>query len=142
MALPPPQTREFVDRIIALEDECRRENDLSAQSLQEIALLLAKTNSEAEKVASRELQLANRVRDMEMHLDNYGREDIRDLYTSSHELQLRLYMMRSQAEQLQSRQQHIKEYQEKLRLLLELLMLQIRQNDEPAATTLLPGTAA
>lgn len=122
--LPPPQTKEFSERILVLEDECRRELEQAAQSLQEIALLLQKTTSEVEKLANRELQLSNRVRDMELHLENYGREDIRDLYTSSHETQLRLFMMRSQAEQLQHRQQHIKEYQGKLRLLVDLLALQ------------------
>lgn len=124
MVLPPPQTQEFTDRVLALEAECRGELEQSNQSLQEIALLLQKTNQEVDKLAARELQLSNRVRDMEMHLDNYGRQDIRDLYTASHEVQLRLFMMRSQAEQLQSRQEHVAEYQEKLRLLVDLLGMQ------------------
>ncbi len=107
MQLPPPQTKEFHDRVLVLEDEARRELEQSVQSMTEIQLLLTKTNSEVEKLANRELQMSNRVRDMEMHLDNYSREDIRDLYNASHETQLRLFMMRSQAEQLQNRQQHI-----------------------------------
>ncbi len=123
MQLPPPRTKAFGDRILALEDEFRRELEHTLESQREIALLLGKTNSEVEKLAARELQVSNRVRDMEMHLDNYGREDIRDLYTNGNEIQLRLFMMRSQAEQLQGRQQHLKEYQEKLRLLIELLAL-------------------
>ncbi|MGI8644531.1 MAG: histidine kinase [Thermomicrobiales bacterium] len=124
MVLPPPQTQEFTDRVLALEAECHGELEQTRQSMQEIALLLQKTNQEVEKLATRELQLSNRVRDMEMHLDNYGRQDIRDLYTASHEVQLRLFMMRSQAEQLQSRQEHVAEYQEKLRLLVDLLAIQ------------------
>jgi two-component system sensor histidine kinase DegS len=124
MVLPPLQTQEFTDRVLALEAETKGELDQTAQSLQEIALLLQKTNQEVEKLAARELQLSNRVRDMEMHLDNYARQDIRDLYTASHEVQLRLFMMRSQAEQLQNRQQHVKEYQEKLQLLVNLLGIQ------------------
>jgi two-component system sensor histidine kinase DegS len=127
MVLPPPQTKEFGERVLALEVECQSELEQSTQSLHEIALLLQKTNQEVERLATKELQLANRVRDMEMHLDNYGREDIRDLYSTSHEIQLRLFMMRSQAEQLQNRQQHIKEYQEKLRLLVDLLQVQQMQ---------------
>lgn len=124
MVLPPPQTQEFTDRVLALEAECQGELEQANQSLQEIALLLQKTNQEVDKLANRELQLSNRVRDMEMHLDNYGRQDIRDLFTASHEVQLRLFMMRSQAEQLQSRQEHVAEYQEKLRLLVDLLAVQ------------------
>lgn len=130
MALPPPQTKEFFDRVMALEGECRTELELSVQSLSEIALLLSKTNSEVEKLANRELQMSNRVRDMELHLENFSREDIRDLYNTSHEIQLRLFMMRSQAEQLQNRQQHIKEYQEKLRLLIDLLGIQAQPNED------------
>jgi two-component system sensor histidine kinase DegS len=131
--LPPPSTKEFFDRVLALEGECRQELEQSVQSLSEIQLLLAKTNSEVEKLANRELQMSNRVRDMEMHLDNYSREDIRDLYNTSHEIQLRLFMMRSQAEQLQNRQQHIKDYQQKLRLLIDLLSLQATPAEEPTA---------
>lgn len=122
--LPPPQTQEFFDRVVVLESECRQELESSVQSLSEISLLLSKTNSEVEKLANRELQMSNRVRDMEMHLDNYSREDIRDLYNTAHEIQLRLFMMRSQAEQLQNRHQHIKEYVAKLRLLIDLLGIQ------------------
>jgi len=140
--LPPPQTKEFADRILEIEEECRRELEQSVQALQEIALLLQKTNSEVEKISNRELQMSNRVRDMEMHLDNYGREDIRDLYTMSHETQMRLFMMRSQAEQLQNRQQHIKEYQEKLRLLLDLLAIQSIGAGEGGATVQLRGSTA
>lgn len=130
MQLPPPQTKEFHDRVLVLEEEARRELEQSVQSMSEIQLLLTKTNSEVEKLANRELQMSNRVRDMEMHLDNYSREDIRDLYNGSHETQLRLFMMRSQAEQLQNRQQHIREYQDKLRLLIDLLGIQAMANEE------------
>ena len=128
--LPTPQTKEFFDQVLVLEGECRQELEQSSQSLTEIQLLLSKTNSEVEKLATRELQMSNRVRDMEMHLDNYSREDIRDLYNTSHEIQLRLFMMRSQAEQLQNRQQHIKDYQTKLRLLIDLLSLQATPQEE------------
>ncbi len=144
MVLPPPQTREFHERILELEDECREELDLSMQSLNEIALLLNKTNSEVEKLAQRELQMSNRVREMELHLDNYGREDIRDLYNTSHEIQLRLFMMRSQAEQLQNRQSHIKEYQVKLRLLIDLISIHAvsftEAGDESSSVTPRGGT--
>jgi two-component system sensor histidine kinase DegS len=128
--LPPPQTKEFYDRVLVLEGDCRQELESSVQSMSEISLLLNKTTSEVEKLANRELQMSNRVRDMEMHLDNYSREDIRDLYNTAHEIQLRLFMMRSQAEQLQNRHQHIKDYQEKLRLLIDLLGIQAVPPDD------------
>lgn len=132
MVLPPPQTREFFERVASLEGESRQELEQSSQSLTEIVLLLGKTSSEVERLSSRELQLSNRLRDMEMHLENYSREDIRDLYNAAHEAQLRLFMLRSQAEQLGSREQHIKESQQKLKLLIDLLGLQTAAQDEAA----------
>jgi two-component system sensor histidine kinase DegS len=140
MVLPPPQTREFNERILELEEECREELEVSMQSLNEIALLLNKTNSEVEKLAHREVQMANRVREMELHLDNYGREDIRDLYNTSHEIQLRLFMMRSQAEQLQNRQSHVKEYQVKLRLLIDLISIHAVGFSEPGNDSMSTST--
>src|SRR5688572_9793971 len=64
IVLPPPQTKEFFDRVLVLEGECRQELESSVQSLGEISLLLSKTNSEVEKLANRELQMSNRVREM------------------------------------------------------------------------------
>ena len=133
MALPPPQTKEFFEHLISLEGQSRQDLEQSSQSLTEIALLLGKTNSEVERHSARELQLSNRLRDMELHLENYSREDIRDLYNSAHEAQLRLFMLRSQAEQLQGRQEHIKEFQQKTRLLIDLLALQSAAQDDPDA---------
>jgi two-component system sensor histidine kinase DegS len=133
MALPPPQTKEFFEHVLSLEGQSRQELEQSSQSLTEIALLLGKTNSEVERHSARELQLSNRLRDMEHHLENYSREDIRDLYNTAHEAQLRLFMLRSQAEQLQARQEHIKEYQQKTRLLIDLLALQAASQDDPGA---------
>ncbi|HRA46987.1 MAG TPA: histidine kinase [Thermomicrobiales bacterium] len=137
--LPPPQTKEFYDRVLTLESDCRTELESSVQSLSEISLLLSKTSSEVEKLANRELQMSNRVRDMEMHLDNYSREDIRDLYNTAHETQLRLFMMRSQAEQLQTRQQHVRDYQEKLRLLIDLLGIQAVPQEDANSSSIPRG---
>jgi two-component system, NarL family, sensor histidine kinase DegS len=121
--LPPPETQEFTEHITLLESQTRQELEQSQQQMQEIKLLLGQTASEVEKLAQRELALANRVRDMEINLESYNRSDVRTLYNANHEVQLRLFMMRSQAEQLETRQQNIREYQDKLRTIIELLHL-------------------
>jgi len=107
-----------------MEQQMRQELDQSQQQAQEIRLLLGQTTNEMEKLSQREITLANRVRDMEINLDSYSRGDIRTLYNTNHEVQLRLFMMRSQAEQLESRQQNIRDYQDKLRLILDLIQAQ------------------
>ena len=58
---------------------------------------------------------------MEINLENYTRADIKAFYTAAHEVSLRLFMMRSQVEQLQARQEQIRERQEHLSLILDLL---------------------
>ena len=125
MPLPPPETKEFAEQITVLQSHTKLELEQSQQQLQEIKLLLGQTASEVEKLGQRELALANRVRDMEVNLDSYSRPDIRTLYNTNHEVQLRLFMMRSQSEQLESRQQNIRDYQDKLRTILELLQVQL-----------------
>lgn len=124
MPLPAPETKEFTEQVGLLDSHTRQELEQSQQQLQEIRLLLGQTASEVEKLSQREISLANRVRDMEVNLDSYSRADIRTLYNTNHEVQLRLFMMRSQAEQLENRQQNLKDYQDKLRTILELLHLQ------------------
>ncbi len=123
MPLPAPQTQEFTEQLALMQGQTRQELEQSQQQLQEIRLLLNQTTGEVEKLMQRELALANRVRDMEINLDSFSRNDIRTLYNANHEVQLRLFMMRSQAEQLEARQQNIREYQDKLRTILELLMV-------------------
>src|SRR5919199_5486900 len=121
MPLPPPETQEFTEQLTLLQSQTRQELEHSHQQLQEIRLLLDQTGAEVEKLMQRELALANRVRELEANLDSYSRRDIRTLYDANHEVQLRLFMMRSQAERLEARQQTIREYQDKLRTILELL---------------------
>lgn len=124
MPLPPPQTDEFSEHLRTLEQQTRQELEQSQQQSQEIRLLLGQTTTEMEKLSQREITLANRVRDMEVNLDSYSRADIRTLYNANHEVQLRLFMGRSQAEQLEGRQQNLRDYQDKLRLVLELIQAQ------------------
>src|SRR5690349_13037786 len=90
--LPPPQTREFVDRLTSLAMECREELEHSSQSLQEIALLLNQTQSEVDRLATRETQQNQRIREMEASIESFPRTEIRDAYTAAHEVQLRLFM--------------------------------------------------
>src|SRR5262245_21886987 len=76
--------------------------------------LLRQTSSEVEKLAQRELTVANRLRDLEVNLDKYSKADVKNFYTSAQEVQMRLLMMRGQLEQLQFRQQALKARQSQL----------------------------
>lgn len=142
MSLPPPQTKEFVDRLTSLAVECREELSQGTQSIQEIDLLLRQTQQEIDRLSQREQQQNAKLRELESSIESFSRSQIRDAYVASHEVQMRLFMMRSQIEQLESRRKSIVEHQEKLRILLDLAEINRESGAEEAdtRTKILPGT--
>ncbi|GAB4214912.1 MAG: sensor histidine kinase [Roseiflexaceae bacterium] len=91
------------------------------RELVEVETLLRQTSAEVEKLAQRELTVANRLRDLEVNLDKYSKGDIKNFYTNGQEVQMRLLMMRGQQEQLQFKQQSIKARQSQLLTLVTTL---------------------
>lgn len=132
MTVAKPQTREFHDRLRQIVEGCRAELAETGRSLQEIELLLNQTNAEIERLHQREIQFSNRLREVDANLEAYPRAEIRDTYRAAHEVTLRLFMMRSQAEQLQERQESLHRYQERVRELLELAEAQLEYETERA----------
>lgn len=90
------------------------ELDKARRELAEMEPLLRQTTAEVEKLAQREMTVANRLRDLEVNLDKYSKADIKNFYISAQEVQMRLLMMRGQLEQLQFRQQQLKTRQSQL----------------------------
>jgi len=143
MSLPPPQTREFADRLTSLAEECRAELEQGSQALQEIAMLLKQTQTEVDRLSVREQQANVRLREMEASLESFPRSEIRDAYNAAHDILLRLFMMRNQLEQLDSRRESITTQQEKLRILLNLAEINREQGTEvlgDSRTKVLSGT--
>lgn len=130
MTIPVPQTREFMDQMAAIAAENRQDLQKSSGSLEEIHLLINQTSNEIDRLSQREVQMANRVREMEANIDAFSRTDIRDLLRASHEIELRLFMMRGQLEQLEERETNIREYRDKARLLSEIADGQLRLEEE------------
>jgi two-component system sensor histidine kinase DegS len=96
-----------VEQLQVLLQESQKEYEDIQEELKEIDVLIRQSTAEVQKLAQRNTQIANRVRQMEMNLDTYPREDIKEIYAAAHEAQMRLFMMRSQLEQLQNRQQNL-----------------------------------
>jgi len=132
--LPPPQTREFVDRLTSLAVECRDELEQTSQSLQEIEMLLSQTQTEVDRLSQREVQQNGRIREMEASLEAFPRADIRSTYLAAHDVSLRLFMMRNQLEALESRRESIDAQQQKLRILLNLAEINRDQSSGTVAT--------
>lgn len=121
-----------VERVRVIETQMRQDLDRAREQQTEIQMLLQQTSIEVDKLTQREQSIMTRIRDMEINLENYSRSDIKTLYTASHETNLRLFMMRGQVEALQARQQHVKERQEQLGIILSVLNSQDFASLEPA----------
>ena len=105
---------DFEIKAAQLLGELRTELEALQRESTEIELLLRQTGSEVEKLAQRELTITNRVRDMELNLDNYSRTDMKTIYNSAHEIQMRLFMMRAQVEQLEAKRNNMKTLQQRI----------------------------
>lgn len=87
-----------------IRNNYRDEQERIQRELNEVDVMVRQASSDVEKLAQREISVANRVRDLEVNLEKYGKAEIKNFYTTAQEVQMRLQMMRSQLEQLQDRQ--------------------------------------
>jgi two-component system sensor histidine kinase DegS len=108
-----------VEQLRSLIQESQKDYEQIQKELKEIDVLIRQSTAEVEKLAQRNTQIVNRVRQMELNLDTYPRNDIRDIYAAGQEAQMRLFMMRGQVEQLQSRQQSLEQQAQRLLRIME-----------------------
>ena len=115
-------TDEFENKVTQLLGELRVESEALQREATEIDMLIRQSNMEVEKLANRENGATNRVRDMELNLDNYSRTDMKTIYNSSHEVQMRLFMMRAQVEQLEAKRNSMRLLQNRLQKVTSVLL--------------------
>ncbi len=114
------KTTDFLRKLDEFQVDVARELERVQQELREIDVLIRQSTAEVERLAQRNVQIQNKVRQMEANFDTVPREDIRALYTTAHEFQMRLFTMRSQVEQLQHKQRVLEQYAQYLERFLEL----------------------
>jgi two-component system sensor histidine kinase DegS len=88
-------------------DELKAEYEQAQRELKEIDLLIQQTSTEVDRLAQRNAQATNRVKQLEFNLDTVPRSDLQTAYTEAQDAQKRLFMMRGQLEKLQSDQQNL-----------------------------------
>jgi two-component system sensor histidine kinase DegS len=103
-----------------LLEGCSKEYEQTQRELKEVDLLIQQTTAEVERLAQRNTQATNRLRQVEATLDTVPREDIREAYTTVQDTQQRLFTMRGQLEKLQSDQRNMARYLDLLRSMLEV----------------------
>jgi len=101
-------------------EECHKEFEQTQKELKEIDLLIQQSSDEVDKLARRNAQITNRLRQIEANFDTVPRSDIQEVYTAAQEAQKRLFMMKGQLEKLQSDQVHLQKHADLLRRFLEI----------------------
>jgi two-component system sensor histidine kinase DegS len=112
--------QETLHRLARLGEQYRQEADALGRQVSELQLILRQTATEIDRLAPRTNQEVQRVRDMEAHLESYSRADIKEIYASAQESQMRLFMMQLQQEQVEHKLRVLATYQATLSSVVEL----------------------
>jgi len=108
----PPDEEAINNQLDELQRSSQQDAERLANELREIDLIIRQNQSEVDKLGQRESSLSGQVKAMEANLDSYDKNDIRNLYNLIIEQRMRLIMMRQQLDNLQTKQQLLKERRE------------------------------
>ncbi|NWJ44821.1 MAG: ATP-binding protein [Chloroflexi bacterium] len=116
-----PDPEEIDQKLDELMIEARNRAEELNKRLSEVEMLIRQNQTEVDRLGAREGQLSARLKDMETNMDAYSLPDIKVLYNSYHEVQLRLNSMRKEVELLRERQKYLKEQQQENFKLYQIL---------------------
>lgn len=120
-------------RLRQLTTETEKESSQLDTEMREIELLIRQTTVEIEKLQQKQQETTSRLRQVEANLEAYAAGDIRDAYAGAQDSQMRLFMMRNQLEQLQTKQRTSQRYRAQLDK-LGLLATQVAEESSFVAT--------
>jgi two-component system sensor histidine kinase DegS len=113
----------------------RQEQDGNRRQIDEIDRLLRQTQTDAEKLAQREMSASSQLRHVQGNLERFSKEEIRNMFALVQEIQVRLLSVRAQVEQLQTKRQRLAERQAELQSLLPLMERIAESLDRPTSLT-------
>ncbi len=112
---------ELIEKYQEVLNSYREQQQRLHREAQEIEVLVRQGTMDVDKLAQRELQVSNRVRDLEVNLEKYSKAEIKNFFAAAQEVQMRLQMMRSQLEHHQLRQNAVRTQQSKLSEIVDVL---------------------
>jgi two-component system sensor histidine kinase DegS len=116
-----------------LAEEAEKERAQVESEAREIDVLVKQTTGEIDRLNQRQNEMAQRLRQVEANLEAYPREEIKAAYAASQDAQMRLFMMRSQQEQLQNKQRSLQRYRGQL----DRLAMTARQLGEASSSVVI-----
>ncbi|EFO81446.1 histidine kinase dimerization and phosphoacceptor region [Oscillochloris trichoides DG-6] len=102
-------------------DAYKDQQERTRREISEVETLVRQSSGEVDKLGQRELSVSSRVRDLEVNLDKYTKEEIKNFFAAAQEVQMRLQIMRAQLDQVQSRRDMLKNQLNQLNGIIELL---------------------
>ncbi|MBI3536821.1 MAG: sensor histidine kinase [Chloroflexi bacterium] len=124
---PAPRLRELASE----SDQDREQLDIE---MREIDILVKQTGNEIDKLQVRHNEATARQRQVEANLEEFPRTEVKNAYAAAQDAQMRLFMMRSQLEQLQTKQRQLQRYRAQLEK-LSALATQIAETPSSARAT-------
>jgi len=106
--------------LVQLVGEARNEYEQTQKELKELDVSIQQISGEVDRLAQRNVQIANRLRQVEVNIDTVPRSDIQEVYSASQDAQKRLFMMKGQLEKLQSDQKNLQRFADLLRRIIEV----------------------
>jgi two-component system sensor histidine kinase DegS len=101
-------------------EDTYKEHEQTQKELKEIDVLIKQSSAEVERLAQRNAQVNNYVRQLQNNFDTIPREDIKEGYEAVVNAQQRLFTMRGQLEKLQSDQRNLERLADLQRRLLNV----------------------
>jgi two-component system sensor histidine kinase DegS len=101
-------------------EDTYKDYEQTQNELKEIDVLIKQSSAEVERLAQRNAQVNNYVRQLQNNFDTIPREDIKEGYEAVVNAQQRLFTMRGQLEKLQSDQRNLERLAELQRRLLNI----------------------
>ncbi len=92
----------------------QREKAAIADQRKEIGVLIKQAVSEIDRLTQLNRDLSPQMRQLEANIEGFPRAEIKKLYTTFQEAQMRLFMMQNQLEQLRSRQANLERMEQLL----------------------------
>jgi len=108
------------DNFLSFLEDSAREYENIQKELKELDVLLRQSMTEVDKLTRQNAQMVGQLRQMEANIDKYPPRKVHETYKKAQALQMRLFMMRGQVEQLQAKQQSLERYAKHLRQLVDI----------------------
>ena len=104
-----------------IADDLRREKAAIGDQIKEIAILIKQTGGEIDRLVERNRELSSSVRQLEANIESFTPTEIKRVYSSFQEGQMKLFMMQSQLEQLRNREANLERLGEVYARILEVI---------------------